>query len=1119
MKINLFNTNSIKFTGAFSGSNKEDETIFFTDKKEQDFFSSVTSPIFGYNSFNLSKKISDKEKEKIMQMLISAKKNLYPRFSKKEIDLILEGLSSENINLLETFLNEKKPDKSYRFDGYQIADILNVVNIENTNAINRLLSSKDRDKFRFDAYYIKKILPKINSENITALDLLLNQKQKDGTFRFEGNDFINILGEVTSANEFGLKILLNEKDGDRYRFDSYNIGVILSELDKEKEDSLKLMLSDKKDNSYRFQNEEIRLLLSVLTPENKHLLKKLMPIVTEDGEYRFDSYSMSNIIKNCTQEKEHILDKLIKISEKKNSQHLTDYFINDIIQYVTPDTENHLWTLFSTKNEDNKYRFEATNIIEILSVLNKENGRFLNYLLSKSYDEKYFRFDHLQIKHILKSINKSNIDKLFKLISQKKTEDIYRFNGFEIGQIMKSINEKNSNIFDKFIKIDELGENQLSKDSLIYVLKQDTETAEKIYDFYRNKKINIASNYVILFLNNDFSKINFKNRLEILDVLSKEIPKITDENLKKSLIFSQKTLQKSIEKSIDAIPISQQENIIFWKNFLVSADRNNEVIIKNLTEQLQNYNKTGLPLKYSRKRFLEDLKKELSKISKEKQEEILDKLDIEFKENDYDGFLNIEELDNKNIAENNIKEICKKFLLQNEILTEDQKTNVFLNSIIKAIPEFMNIIGRIQHEQHDFCLDIHILYVLSNVVNNPKFQELSNTDKMIAQMVALLHDIGKKSNEVDKNHEFMSAIISNDILNKFNISMNIKKRIIENIKNHNWLEQVNMNNMSAREAALHFRNSEDIKIAEIIAEADLKSINQRFYKMFVPTLSPAIDIIKNEITDFYSSGNVIFNTKITDLNKIPTMRYERKIIQKNPSGTLFREKKKTYELKVLDINKFSDSQDFRELGLSVKDKKDIRILFHTGDFEVMKNLTKPFNNSIICASIISPNKKATYNGSKIGMLLDTVNVNVINSNVENQVSGRTRDFSSFVEMSSEKIYRFFQQKLFLSKLYAKYSIKADKYAEIYKELSKKNYITQIEDITLSDGTVIEKEDLISAYKHMEDIMMKNADKKHNEINIYNPTLKGAIIIGKSLDGISTEILDFLEKENLPIIMM
>ena len=110
------------------------------------------------------------------------------------------------------------------------------------------------------------------------------------------------------------------------------------------------------------------------------------------------------------------------------------------------------------------------------------------------------------------------------------------------------------------------------------------------------------------------------------------------------------------------------------------------------------------------------------------------------------------------------KDLINKFLYENEIQTGNKELDKQLNTIIKAFPEFVNIIGRKQHATHNYSLDIHTLLVLARIIKDEEYKTLNQSDKLTLKSVALFHDINKKEGEIDKTHPEVSAAAAKSIL-------------------------------------------------------------------------------------------------------------------------------------------------------------------------------------------------------------------------------------------------------------------------------------------------------------------------------------------------------------------
>ncbi|MBR1460163.1 hypothetical protein IJ596_00815, partial [bacterium] len=139
-----------------------------------------------------------------------------------------------------------------------------------------------------------------------------------------------------------------------------------------------------------------------------------------------------------------------------------------------------------------------------------------------------------------------------------------------------------------------------------------------------------------------------------------------------------------------------------------------------------------------------------------------------------------------------LRPFVEKFTNGNKVFVEgNPKLEAELNKIIEVFPEFSTTIGKIQHNIHDFTVDIHTLKVLQSVMSDPRYAKLSDKDKVIMQISTILHDLTKAENAVDKAHPKESAFDAYYMLKRLNLSREDKLKVYEIIKNHDWLERLN----------------------------------------------------------------------------------------------------------------------------------------------------------------------------------------------------------------------------------------------------------------------------------------------------------------------------------------
>lgn len=264
--------------------------------------------------------------------------------------------------------------------------------------------------------------------------------------------------------------------------------------------------------------------------------------------------------------------------------------------------------------------------------------------------------------------------------------------------------------------------------------------------------------------------------------------------------------------------------------------------IKDNEELIASFKKDGIPLEYSRKDFISNLDEMLSKAGHTRKREILEKLKIEpiyheftGKMTGYNGVIDISELNSKSRTESQIYKECHKFLYQNRVNTGNDELDKALNTLIKGMPEFVNVIGKKQHKSHTYSVDIHSLLVLAKSMNNPDYKDLDEEDKFILKMTTILHDIGKREGERDHKHPYTSYKLTDKFIQKFDLKPHLKSRILDGVKNHQWLQTYNTTDDKediAGKIVKDYTSKNDYKMALIIAKADLAATSNHVYELF-----------------------------------------------------------------------------------------------------------------------------------------------------------------------------------------------------------------------------------------------------------------------------------------------
>ena len=576
-----------------------------------------------------------------------------------------------------------------------------------------------------------------------------------------------------------------------------------------------------------------------------------------------------------------------------------------------------------------------------------------------------------------------------------------------------------------------------------------------------------------------------------------------------------------IEKQINianlSLPITTENKKLALDNIFKSKANeltDFEKTIKDSIPKLEKY-KDGLPLKYTRTAFIRDIEKIIDENKDENVQDILKELGFNGTNPPECFYANsLKTNENDSDATKQIKALINKFLYENRVRTGNKDLDKQINRIIKAFPEFVNMIGRKQHQTHDYTLDIHTLLVLAQVINNPEYKDLNAIDKLTIKSVALFHDISKKENEIDKNHPDISAAAAKSILSKIYPNKENLERVYNLIRHHNFLEEYDNastrnKEITARTLGFAFRRPNDYKLAKMLTKADLKSVNKDFYDKHKDKLSENYLLdITGRVNDFQNTGNAIFPTYIvntTQLNK-----HKKKI--------------KGREFTVIDTHNIGNKEDLGNYGFEKGTrKKDLRFLVHmTDNLENIKILDEANENSVLSESFISLNHQKTYRDRKYGFILKHRNYDIINTDACNQASGAKKDLDHIIRLlQRDERYLFHEKFLHLLDLNP-HRIELKDYQKFYNEVLAN--ITSLKQINPNKTYNIGKkeftgQELIDVLKNCQDSLFSATNKHHNEIVGFAPEIQGVIAKELFLHKLPDEFLDFAHENNYPIILI
>ena len=511
---------------------------------------------------------------------------------------------------------------------------------------------------------------------------------------------------------------------------------------------------------------------------------------------------------------------------------------------------------------------------------------------------------------------------------------------------------------------------------------------------------------------NALAGMSFSDKMKMLDIVDKlkkediDVLEKAGYNINSAIMKVVKAL--SIEKKfIQTDSVKQQA---FLKGIIANNNPRAEHLLKTTdftTEEFAH----GIPLKYPRAKFTADIENVLSTLSPTEQSNVLKYFDIYKSDAGYEGIPVVPKNSDMTLsvteraAAEKVAKLIDEFTTKNETMVKDPELKALLDTLVKGLPEFTTVVGKVQHGTHAYTVDIHTLKVLQYAMNEPGYAKLSDQDKTILKLSALVHDFGKKEGVIDEGHAVLSSEYVSGILAKFQLPETVKYRIIELVSNHHWFAAYNKGEMSSQTVAALCRNPEDFEISKILAKADLLGVNDNFYLRVTSTGS------REEFDAFTADKFSYVDEKLAELRKKANIVLDTQILNK---GQKFPTVKATVggeetELRVLNLTD-EGVTDLAQYGFAPGTTKDnARFTVHMtpneiesldGDSSSPMNTfnilsATPTHHSVQSTSLISFNNNRTYGHRKFGFVLDVDQSNISTANPGNVGSGTSKSLETF----------------------------------------------------------------------------------------------------------------------------
>ena len=469
--------------------------------------------------------------------------------------------------------------------------------------------------------------------------------------------------------------------------------------------------------------------------------------------------------------------------------------------------------------------------------------------------------------------------------------------------------------------------------------------------------------------------------------------------------------------------------------------------IENLTDalnktDLSKYEK-GFLLEYSRKEFINDFNKLTEKLSNEDKKKVYEYFG--FKINSANDIINFPNPDTQGEIDDNLKsviaqgqEYINKFMLENRVKlnSSDKALETELNNIIQVFPEFISIIGKLQHRGDS--IDYHTMDDLKRILNDERFKKLPQSEQKILTTATLFHDFGKVQGEIDDGHARKSAILTKEILKKTPLSFDEKERVFNLINHSHWLVDGSL----TEDIAFDFRRPNDFTMAEIFEKADSNSAG------FEYNPNPEkIAQIKQNIDKINSTGIPLF------VNQLPK---EDKYYDKTPSGTRYldlRDPEMSVEkygypkgtmVKDLNFLCHSSSDDPKDFETLCDDSKEVCL--STSLLDCRQRFSTGYNSS--GSYIVSGNNASIVLGGK-------------DTGCTGGHRGRVYAKNAMYLQKPEKgfLSNINDRQEIPNKIKEALNLSDEEYSQMFTQICNLETLDEISDIKLQNGRKIKKEDI------------------------------------------------------------
>ncbi len=548
-------------------------------------------------------------------------------------------------------------------------------------------------------------------------------------------------------------------------------------------------------------------------------------------------------------------------------------------------------------------------------------------------------------------------------------------------------------------------------------------------------------------------------------------------------------------------------------------------------------------LLYSKDKFSKDVMAQLEGLSEIDKRRLFDYFSFEIQQDPLGKFVlngypnpsgnvsnNFDKLDTPELitAAEKIRPLLEKFVNTNKVFVDgNPKLEAEMNKILEVFPEFATVIGKVQHKTHDFTVDVHIMKVLQGVMEDPRYQKLSDKDKVVMQISTILHDLTKAERAVDKSHPSESAFDAYYIVNRLNLPREDKLKIYEIIKNHDWLEKLNKRikiskteyrdmtpaeyDKVLRQVAFAHRQNDCFEMAAILTKADLKGVkaNDEFYHIFGRDYKDKMADVQKLVDELKKTAISIPQTIIPKASElVEDGDIVRKVTKDGITNTVI------YLRPGQDLSKVGFGE-----GVTTE---DLNFIVHALDYEEQSTIFRALgivdSDALLSSSWVNFLKQNYKVFRKQGYILKVDADDIHAGTYKDFGSGYKKDYDTLLQeylFHSRYSDRTDVRKYWSKQIKEKFGLDDESYKD-FNEMIKNKSFTQIRqetpDIALKIQEIVDEMD----------VLRRKGGRNYNEWLISRPEIQGGFFWGSDFEKIGVDevplfIREYLAEHNLPLI--